>query len=595
MKKFRIRHSIITKCFSIIILINIVMAVSSLVIQNFFMENIYFHSKIDSIEKNIIDFENTLMNEGEENNQSLAKAFNNDNDVEVVIMDNNLDIIDDSILQEFNYILINYENRYIKVLTDYLVNVQGRPLSQQLNSIIGSRISIKGFSIAGTDYLESKEIILNETVYTNYNIYPEDSISPKNSELQSIDGAEVIDVQYKNTDFRISNQGRKLWIKIKPILYNELTSQELIEIVDENSETTYLDSQLNEQVYYKINYVKNERGQCYFYAMLFTLEEIQPVFITLNKYFIRQYVFFILLIIIIGFILDKKFKKPMKQIKDYANDIALADFTSTLDIRSNDETGDLCHSLNQISENLSLRINEINKRALEKEKEEKRLRILLASMSHEFKTPLGIISGFVEMIKDGIKKEKTDYYLTVIDDEINRLNSLVLETMELMNYESGTVKIMLEPFEIRRCIENICSRFDNELTEKNLKIVLKVVESNVIGDIHKIERVLYNLISNAIKYSLDSQEISIYTVEKIDCIYIFIENIGDRIPAEEINKIWEMFYRTDESRNRLSGGNGLGLAIVKNILELHSSDKGVTNHANGVRMYFSLKKDNLET
>ncbi|WP_105615626.1 HAMP domain-containing sensor histidine kinase [Vallitalea okinawensis] len=601
MRKTKFINSIITKSFIVIITINVVIATISLIIQNFEMEEIYYHLRVDTIENDIEAFEDNLKSSSNETlaNDSLATNFYNEHNASVVLLNDDLNIYGSSIFNDFNYVMVKRENdQYSKVLIDYLFDENGKSVHQQLNENTGSEISIRGIHIKGTDYVDAVEIEIDNHVYTNYKAYWEweETYAAKEDEIQEFFQANVIDVQFKqSSENQLETQSRRLWNIIKQYIYTDMSEQELIQLADQNGETYFEDVDSKLKVYYKIGYVKNDEDEYVFYAMLFTLENVQTIFRALNNFYMIQYLITTLIVILAGLFFARKFKKPMTQLNDYAKHIAAADFETQLHIVSNDETGELCDSLNEISRNLKVKMDELSDEALRKEKEEKRMRMLLASLSHEFKTPLGIIAGFVQMRKDSIKPEKADYHYMVIEDEISRLNSLVLETIELTNYESGTVKTEFMSFRIKKCVHNISRKLSNDARKKNIEIKIDGQETFVIGDVKKIEQVLLNLISNAIKYSYDYEDITIILEVKKEDLYVYIDNTGTAISEEELAHIWDAFYRIETSRNRSSGGSGLGLAIVNNILELHNSDRGIINTSNGIRAYFSLAVDKKET
>lgn len=601
MRKTKFINSIITKSFLAIITINVVIAIISLIVQNFKMEEIYYHSRVDAIENEIENFKDNLKSSSSESlvNDNLVMNFYNDHNASVVLLNDKLDICGSSIFNDFNYVMVKRENnQYLKVLIDYLFDENGKDVRQQLNENIGSKINIRGIHIKGTDYVDAVELEIDNHVYINYKAYWEweDIYAAKENEIKDFFQANVIDVQFKqSTESQLKTQSRRLWNIIKKYVYTDMSEQELIQLANQKGENYYEDVDSKLKVYYKIGYVKNYEDKHVFYAILFTLENVQTIFRELNKFYMVQYLSTILIVILAGLFFARKFKKPMTQLNDYAKHIAAADFEKELHIVSNDETGELCDSLNEISRNLKVKMDELSEEALRKEKEEKRIRMLLASLSHEFKTPLGIIAGFVQMRKDGIKPEKADYHYMVIEDEISRLNSLVLETIELTNYESGTVKTDFISFRIKKCILNISKKLSNDARKKNVEIKINGQETFVIGDAKKIEQVLLNLISNAIKYSYDFEDIIITLEAKQDNLYVYIDNTGSAISEEELVHIWDAFYRIETSRNRSLGGSGLGLAIVDNILELHNSDRGIINTTKGIRVYFSLAIDEKET
>ena len=215
----------------------------------------------------------------------------------------------------------------------------------------------------------------------------------------------------------------------------------------------------------------------------------------------------------------------------------------------------------------------------------------ISGISHELKTPLGIIKGFAEGIKDGIAKNKTNFYIDVILDEVDKMNSLVLDMLDLSRLQLASYKLVIIDFDMLPLIYEIKSRFSNKLMDKKLSVEINSEFDKIMvqGDERRIEQVMSNFISNAIRHSYKNQTINIYLSKEEDNMIFSIKNIGDRIPNEKLNKIRNRFYRVEESRTKEDGGTGLGLAIAKNILELHGSSFGVRNIDDGVEFFFNIK------
>ncbi|MEA1961219.1 MAG: HAMP domain-containing sensor histidine kinase [Bacillota bacterium] len=256
----------------------------------------------------------------------------------------------------------------------------------------------------------------------------------------------------------------------------------------------------------------------------------------------------------------------------------------------------MAESLNILSRKLdtSLKdLQEANEQLLEDMEKERQQELkrkeFVASVSHELKTPLGIIKGFAEGIKDGIHQNKQDYYLDVIINEIETMDDLVMEMLELSRFELGNYKLSRQEFAMDSLVMEFNQRFRYLIDERHLKTHFDIEECNVLADREKIEKVLNNLYSNAIRYSINEGSINIkLKKQKNNMICYSIENTGVHIPEDELDKIWDRFYRIEKSRNRVSGGTGLGLLIVKNILQMHESDFGAINTDKGVEFYFSL-------
>lgn len=336
--------------------------------------------------------------------------------------------------------------------------------------------------------------------------------------------------------------------------------------------------------------------------MVFTMSSLQPVgeaIIVMKDYYIYGFLVAIFIIIILSYIYSRLIANPLIKINNIAIKMAELDFSVECDVKSNDEIGNLSKSINILASNLDKNMRSLQdtneKLTIEIEKErtlEKMRKEFVSSASHELKTPLGIMRGFTEGLKDEIAMDKKDYYIEVILEEIEKMDHLVLDMLDLSKLESKAYRLVEENFYIDSLIQLVEGRLMQQLQEKNTEVCYLYSDAEVMvrADKNRIEQVVTNIISNAIRHVTLDGFINI-DIRKIDeeNVYITIENKGENIEEDKLNHIWDRFYRIDESRGRESGGTGLGLAIVKNILELHHSDYGVKNTEDGVMFYFTLR------
>ncbi|WP_088041022.1 cell wall metabolism sensor histidine kinase WalK [Bacillus sp. EAC] len=334
--------------------------------------------------------------------------------------------------------------------------------------------------------------------------------------------------------------------------------------------------------------------------VIFAITSLQPVneaMYVLKDFYLYAFIIGLLLIIIVSFYYSKVITKPLLKMNSVTNQLAQLNFNEKITVQSDDEIGELSKSINILSEKLALTIDNLQQannkltKDIEKEKQLEQIRKeFISGVSHELKTPLSIVQSYAEGLKDGLNVEKNGYYAEVILEEVDRMNDLVVDMLELSKLQSGTYKLKNEPFLIEDCVEHVISRMfkanQNHYTyESNV-----VADTLVSGEQRKIEQVLINILSNAVHYGRPDREITIKLKDDIDKVIISVFNEGNPIPPDKIDKIWDRFYRIDESRSRQSGGTGLGLAIVKTILDLHQSSINVHNKQDGVEFSFFLKK-----
>ncbi|QIB27772.1 sensor histidine kinase [Caloranaerobacter azorensis] len=217
----------------------------------------------------------------------------------------------------------------------------------------------------------------------------------------------------------------------------------------------------------------------------------------------------------------------------------------------------------------------------------------ISNVSHELKTPIALIKGYAEGLKDNVIDdiESKNFYCEVIMDEAEKMSKLVKDLLDLSQLESGHYSLNKEKFNICNLVDKILNKYSPIFKEKNINVSIKKDDDKmyVNGDRVRLEQVLVNLINNALNH-IGAERVLEVTIRRLsNNAIISIYNSGSFIPEDEIDRIWESFYKVDKSRARKYGGTGLGLSIVKNILKLHNSNYGVRNVKNGVEFWFELE------
>ncbi len=218
----------------------------------------------------------------------------------------------------------------------------------------------------------------------------------------------------------------------------------------------------------------------------------------------------------------------------------------------------------------------------------------VANVSHELKTPLTSIKGFVETLLDGAwrDKENAPHFLEIIRSHTERLNSLINDLLELSFLESSEIKLEKKEFDFKELADKALLNFKARLEEKNISVGNKIPSGiKVNGDSGKLEQVLANLIDNAIKFSPEKANINIYSESLYNRLKVIVEDFGPGIPAKHLPRLFERFYRVDKARSRELGGTGLGLSIVKHLIELHKGTVGVESvEGLGSKFWFIIPK-----
>lgn len=291
----------------------------------------------------------------------------------------------------------------------------------------------------------------------------------------------------------------------------------------------------------------------------------------------------LLLIFLLAFIILLMFSlliyRPIRRITSAAESYIDGDFSQKMDIHSQDELGHLAAAFEYMA-------NELN--TLEDDQ-----RKFVSNVSHDFRSPLTSIKGYVEAILDGtIPYEMQDKYLNIILFETERLNKLTSSLLELNKYGShGKTILYISSFDINYIIRMTALTFEGTCSEKHISIELILSGQNlyVTADMAKIQQVIYNLTDNAVKFSRPDSSITIETTEKNDKVFVSVKDTGIGIPKDSLKKIWERFYKTDLSRGKDKRGTGLGLSIVKEIIQAHNENINVISTENvGTEFIFTL-------
>ncbi len=288
-------------------------------------------------------------------------------------------------------------------------------------------------------------------------------------------------------------------------------------------------------------------------------------------------IFILSLIILLIFTLTVYF--PLKKITAGANEYAAGNLEYRIQLASHDEMGYLAETLNYMSDKLN-QMEEYQK-------------TFIANVSHDFRSPLTSIKGFLEAILDGtIPPEMQEKYLNRVITETERLNKLTQGMLTLNSLDSKGL-LFRTNFDINRVIKDTAASFEVVCSQRNLSFELTFGDNiqMVYGELGKIQQVLYNLIDNAIKFSQNGATIYIQAAPKHEKIFVSVKDTGIGIPKDSIKKIWERFYKTDISRGKDKKGTGLGLSIVKEIIQAHGENIDViSTEGVGTEFIFSLPR-----
>jgi len=298
----------------------------------------------------------------------------------------------------------------------------------------------------------------------------------------------------------------------------------------------------------------------------------------LNIVYVTSGILFILSLIIL-LVFTKTVFFPLKKITAGAMEYADGNLAYPIKLETSDEMGYLANTLNYMS-------SELNKM-------EEYQKSFIANVSHDFRSPLTSIKGYLEAILDGtIPQELYSKYFNIVISETERLNKLT-EGMLTLNSLDSRGFLSRSNFDINRVIKDTAAAFEGICNARNIVLDLTFTTDvlMVYADLGKIQQVLYNLIDNAIKFSRDDSVIYIQTLIKYEKVFVSVKDTGAGIPKDSIKKIWDRFYKTDISRGRDKKGTGLGLSIVKEIIQAHGENIDVVSTVGvGSEFIFTLPK-----
>ena len=571
--------------------------------QSLFLEKFYINKKVKTVqtafEKFVDNYDKS--DKSYEQVRKLKQEFHDKTNADMQFLDSNGIIKSDN-----NYYIDVFNPNNNK---QYSIPLNNLLTPEEYNKF--ENLGLKKDVIINVDgVVQENNIITPQKLGTNYNQWQNEHFY---SDFQSINGnpsKNRLASRYKSTT-RIVFTGviTKLQLpsKAEVRLANDIETLQAVQYFAELIRNGTANSQqLNTYIIDSGENIKNsifvkpiiENGEITEYA--FAIASLQPVneaMLVLKDYYVYALIIVFLVIILLSFYYSKIIVKPLIKINRVTKKMANFDFSEKLPVTADDEIGGLSGSINTLSVNLKDRIDRLNvantklQQDIERERQlEKTRKEFISGVSHELKTPLSVIRSFAEGIKDGVSKD-TSYYTDVILEETENMNRLIVEMLELAKLESGTYKLDMTTFSIGELTQQVYTKLLFSMEEKHLQVNIDADPSILVkANRSRIEQVVVNLLSNAIRYTPEGEKIQVSIIEAEDTVKVEIENTGNPIPEESLEKIWDRFYRLDASRSRHTGGTGLGLSIVKNILDLHHAEYGVYNTTNSVVFYFNLQK-----
>ena len=294
----------------------------------------------------------------------------------------------------------------------------------------------------------------------------------------------------------------------------------------------------------------------------------------------------------------KRITEPIRELARLSDRMADLDFDAKYTSGGSNEIGELGENFNRMSEKLESTISELKKAnnslqkdIEQKDKLEKMRNEFLGNVSHELKTPIALIQGYAEGLKEGVNEdaESREFYCEVIMDEASKMNLMVKNLLTLNQLEFGSDEVQFERFDIVRLVKGVIESCEILVQQAGAKISFISDESICVwADEFKTEQVVRNYLTNAIHHVGNEKRIEVRIENGDGKVRITVFNSGTPIPEEDIPKLWDKFYKVDKAHTREYGGNGIGLSIVKAIMESFHQKYGVENFDNGVAFWFEL-------
>lgn len=296
--------------------------------------------------------------------------------------------------------------------------------------------------------------------------------------------------------------------------------------------------------------------------------------------------------------LSRRISEPILELTDISRRMTELDFNAKFTSGSDNEIGVLGAHMNEMSENLEKTIselktanNELQRDIEQKTQIDEMRKEFLSNVSHELKTPIALIQGYAEGLKECINDdaESRDFYCEVIMDEAQKMNTMVKNLLSLNQLEFGNDVVTMERFDIVALIRNVLNSSKILMDQKEIHLIFKEEEPVYVwADEFKIEEVVTNYISNAIHHCEFDKVIEVKIQREDSLVRVSVFNTGQPIPEEDLDKVWIKFFKVDKARTREYGGSGIGLSIVKAIMDSLHRECGVRNYDNGVEFWFEL-------
>ena len=295
---------------------------------------------------------------------------------------------------------------------------------------------------------------------------------------------------------------------------------------------------------------------------------------------------------------SRRLTEPLRELAILSARMADLDFDAKYTSGGEGEIGVLGENFNSMSEKLQSTISELKNANFrlqqdieQKEKIEKMRTDFMGNVSHELKTPIALIQGYAEGLREGVSDdpESREFYCDVIMDEAAKMNQMVKNLMTLNQLEFGDENVEFQRFDLTELIRGVLQSMEIVAQQKEARVQFRQKEPVYVwADEFKAEQVVRNYVSNAFNHLDGDRVVDVKLIPSGEKVKVTVFNTGAPIPEEDVPHIWEKFYKVDKAHTREYGGNGIGLSIVKAIMDSFHQKYGVKNYDNGVEFWFEL-------
>ena len=497
----------------------------------------------------------------------------------------------------YAYTKVSLMREVYSAVNDYVGAVNGESLSKEQKGRIERIEASENVKIYLFQDVEMETAF--GTIYFTYFVYPEQVILPHNEKEQQ--GGMSAAIMENREYYRIYESAQEYMF---PNLFAETISQ--VEQLEQTEEYMIMTQHNNSM---DSDYMDLFGDTTFGYNVFVrsAQESIEEAVDISNRFLFFLGSCVMAIAAFISYLFSRRFTRPVLELAKIAHKMSELDFETKFEVDSEDEDeiAVLGNSINSLSENLERTISELKAANIELQNDiERKTQIdevrkeFLSNVTHELKTPIALIQGYAEGLKDNINEdpESREFYCEVIIDEATKMNKMVKKLLSLNQLEVGTAQPEIERFDIIPLVRSVLGSTEILFQQKQAVLELHAEESVYVwADEYMMEEVFTNFISNALNHVSGRMLIEVCLKRIGDKVRLSVFNSGDAIPEESLSQVWVKFYKVDKARTREYGGSGIGLSIVKAIMELHRQNYGVLNRDDGVEFWIELDGgENLE-